>query len=113
MTKQEEIREGIAIGLAAQERSLWEGLDEKRREYFRLSADQFLAFLQEEGCVLVDKDRELPEYAPFPSRVPKPIEGAAFLLGLEQGYQDMVNAGWKATMPLVGEKDARGDTAEA
>ena len=101
MTKQEEIRKEIA-SLTYQSCIDAGHKPRKESDYLPL-ADELLSYLYSQGAVVIKVKRELPEYAPFPERNPKPIEGAAFLLGMDIGREDMLKAGYVAVEPLIEE----------
>ena len=61
MTKQEEIREGIARELARQDDELiWEHLKPEIQAVFFLEANQILSYLHSQGVVI--KGKEHPRY---------------------------------------------------
>ena len=93
MTKREEIREGVA--------QLVVEVGKPNRHSYAV-ADGMIRYLHSQG-VVIKVERELPEYAPFPERNPKPIEGAAFLLGMDIGREDMLGVGYVAIEPLIKE----------
>jgi len=90
MTKQEEIREGIAREYMAATGMEYREGDGKRSIF----VDQILAYLHSQGCVL-KVERELPSYR---NAVNKSYND--YMLGQE----DMLKAGFGAFEPLIAGK---------
>ena len=103
MTKQEEIREGIAFesfwidcgaGDRIDARVYWDA-DAKAREEWRHRADLLIAHLNSQG-VVIKADRELPKL----NETYKDFGGNDSIW--EEAQQDMLKAGYVAVEPLIG-----------
>ena len=62
MTKLEQIREGLAKILAEQGGEKWENVLVWSKDCHIKNATEILQYLNRQGIVFVDKDKELPRY---------------------------------------------------
>ncbi len=103
MTKQEEIREGIARRFHTKDRVLfkimdegnpsncmWDELPECRKNFYRREADGFLSYLHFQGAVL-KVDRELPRI----------LVKASHVEDVRRIQAAILDAGYVATIPLI------------
>lgn len=109
MTKQEEIREGMAKKLCLCDALDWEQLPEsgyansKDRAYYRRLAASILQDLHSQGCVL-KVDRELPKNPFHELELVDDVYIHRSRKIHRAAQQYMLNAGYVAVEPLIEEK---------
>lgn len=108
MTKQEEIREGVAVKLCNHDGFDWEWLKEqphykgsKDCEFYFRCADDILTYEDSQG-VVIKVDRKLPENPHF-NREDISDSGLGEMNGFDQAILMCKKAGYVAVEPLIKE----------